>query len=640
MKRREGFVLGITLIVFLTITLLGTTLSTLAIDKARRTNELEQRTQAYYLARSGVVIAKEFIEVSDIANKKLVLSGNLKSISNGVASFSFQDKSSAWSGLSDNDIRASIENFNAQARATNEVVIGIWSDGDTSCILSFGNIGDFSRTVAVAFETIGASGTPIFDLAVYSKYSFEFQNGTINGNVGTESIVPGTFTIDNTGINGNISIGPGGVTTVGYKKGKNYINSDSIIQTKEWIWNNWLKDVTIAPLPEPRDYPMPDFPDFPDSPTFPAFPEYPTLSNRGNYTAGWWPNPSYENTSGHYQTLSVQGELIIELNSSNLKIRADTLTMGGSGIITVVGPGTLSLYVDNFNMGSGSFRLQNGARCNMYVSGSFDTGNSQVTLNNLYIKGDGDVDFSGALHVTNMYIDIDGGVSLSGSGAPTVNDVAIIKANTFSANGGGGFDITGGELTMFITDTLSINSNITIADVHNGSIYAANLNLSQGHITLSGEEDDNLEIYVDTSFNMGGSASVNGSGSIDNTKIYYSGSANIDVSGAQTFAGTFFSSSPEADLNLKGGGNIDGMIITASETVNMTGGSSANVIALYAPDADVTMQGGGNMNGAIISKNFHIQGGASVTYVTEVADYFPPGLELGTGEATFEVWSE
>ncbi len=81
MKRKKGIILGVTLMMFLTIAVLGTTIMAIVMSKARQTNDLEKRTQAYFFARSGVEIAIQYLidkpSENDSKNKIWSLHGNL-----------------------------------------------------------------------------------------------------------------------------------------------------------------------------------------------------------------------------------------------------------------------------------------------------------------------------------------------------------------------------------------------------------------------------------------------------------------------------------------------------------------------------------------------------------------------------------
>ena len=77
MKRKKGIILGVTLMMFLTIAVLGTTIMAIVMSKARQTNDLEKRTQAYFFARSGAEIARQYSSKADLADKIHILYGNL-----------------------------------------------------------------------------------------------------------------------------------------------------------------------------------------------------------------------------------------------------------------------------------------------------------------------------------------------------------------------------------------------------------------------------------------------------------------------------------------------------------------------------------------------------------------------------------
>jgi Tfp pilus assembly protein PilX len=48
MKRKKGIILGITLMMFLVIAILGTSIMAIVMSKAKQANDLEMRTQATF----------------------------------------------------------------------------------------------------------------------------------------------------------------------------------------------------------------------------------------------------------------------------------------------------------------------------------------------------------------------------------------------------------------------------------------------------------------------------------------------------------------------------------------------------------------------------------------------------------------
>jgi hypothetical protein len=188
---------------------------TIVMGQAKQANDLEKRTQAYFLARSGVEIAREYVDKIDkdaLENKILVLYGNLRDDDDYSYDFNIRDVTNIWS----NDVRASFEASSSSFR-NYEVVTAIWKDDDFTNFISSGNAGDMSRTVAFKYSVAVSSGggtIPEFDMAVFAKMDFEITNGSIVGSIGTESIATGSVRIMNGRITGGINVGPNGDTGV------------------------------------------------------------------------------------------------------------------------------------------------------------------------------------------------------------------------------------------------------------------------------------------------------------------------------------------------------------------------------------------------------------------------------------------
>jgi hypothetical protein len=206
-----------------------------------------------------------------------------------------------------------------------------------------------------------------------------------------------------------------------------------------------------------------------------------------------------------------------------------------------------------------------------------------------------------------------------------------------------------------------MTANTSIDGIEKGMIVSGEFDLAQGSVTLNNEESD-LKIYVKDSFNMGGSSKINDGGNPQNTILYYQGIEStqkngfVDLSGAQTFVGTFFMRPPKSNgsyedhltpnLKLTGGSNVIGTVITSSPDVEVTGGSSTEVTVLYAPDSAVKITGGGKVYGAIVSDTFTMSGGATVVHpgAETLADYIDPdafdGVSGSEGTEAVEEWGE
>lgn len=185
--------------------------------------------------------------------------------------------------------------------------------------------------------------------------------------------------------------------------------------------------------------------------------------------------------------------------------------------------------------------------------------------------------------------------------------------------------------------SITIRSDRRLTIRLNGSetrIRTDSLNISQGHIVIEGE--GKLILYVDSTFSMSGSSTINvdpegnkytKDGDQSKLITYYKGSAPVDSGGATRYVGTFCAET--AEIKITGSGGIVGTLITMGDDVKISGDASADVRVLYAPFADVSMGGSGKLKGSIIAKSFAASGSASVIY-SQIPDYeFPVPVEGG-----------
>lgn len=84
--------------------------------------------------------------------------------------------------------------------------------------------------------------------------------------------------------------------------------------------------------------------------------------------------------------------------------------------------------------------------------------------------------------------------------------------------------------------SVTANRTLTIDTGTSGNvrrIRVGELDITQGHIVLEGE--GTLELYIESSFTMGGGSTINASDDYERVTIYYSGSSKVVTSGAQLY---------------------------------------------------------------------------------------------------------
>lgn len=144
-------------------------------------------------------------------------------------------------------------------------------------------------------------------------------------------------------------------------------------------------------------------------------------------------------------------------------------------------------------------------------------------------------------------------------------------------------------------------------------IRVQDLDISQGHIELiNTTADSKVEFYIENSFNLGGSSSINQNGHINNVNVFYKGAADINLSGNQKLFGHVFIEN--APLILGGSGNIFGHILSNGERIEVNGNAEANNRILYAPNTPLKLGGSGRVRGAVIALSLIAEGNSRVFF--------------------------
>jgi hypothetical protein len=186
---------------------------------------------------------------------------------------------------------------------------------------------------------------------------------------------------------------------------------------------------------------------------------------------------------------------------------------------------------------------------------------------------------------------------------------------------------------------MSLSGNVIINGISKGVIRAGTLNIGQGHINLA--EGGKLEVYASTDFDIGAGGTLNNGGEVDAVRVNYAGTNSLKLTGNIRFTG--IAHIQRADIDVGGSAQINGLVISGGQTVNLTGDQLANVIAVYAPDSTVNMDGSALVRGAIVSDRLIATGSAKVVYETDIEETFPPELiglvGGGQGEIDAEIWS-
>ena len=161
---------------------------------------------------------------------------------------------------------------------------------------------------------------------------------------------------------------------------------------------------------------------------------------------------------------------------------------------------------------------------------------------------------------------------------------------------------------------------ITI-DVGSGTrkIVVGTLSVGQGFIELQGT--GNLIFYVENSFSLTGSSVINTGSDASKVHMYYSGAADVNLSGATHYYGSIYLEN--AGMYITGSGGITGHIISGGSTVSISGAANVYIRAIYAPNADVSITGSGSISGLLVANTLSLSGSASISVDTDFIDTIP-----------------
>jgi len=285
---QRGSVLIVVLFVLVTLTLVGATLGSLAVNDQRQAARQQRNNESFYLARSGAEAVATYL----LANQELIKDyiGHEDVVELGQGSF------------------------------TVRVLNG---PNNTVLIESTGFVGDYSEKVTLSLIG-GESGSylPIFDMALFTDGGINLESGAkIFGRVGTNTTAPNSVRLDNSNphlIFGDCYIGVGGV-----------INN---------VFPSYNRvDGNVSNLDEPRTYPMPEFPDFPTLPTKP------------NIKTNWDNASPIITEDGYYDTITIDQnyEVRVDVGDKDTIRRIRVRNFNGvQGRLLLEGEGKLQLYVD------------------------------------------------------------------------------------------------------------------------------------------------------------------------------------------------------------------------------------------------------------------------------------------------------
>lgn len=562
LKSDRGFTMAYALMIGLITTVLGIALWHVSSTDVLQVQRDEDMTQAYYYAKSGVEVA-----IGYIINR---IPENYRPV-NDVFYGNLGDSSFLPTETNDYNIQVAI-NFDP---IKEEYVInstGVVRRGSTAGAQVASNALGFKISLASLKESNnggipeGESGAPfaLFSLEDISLIS----TPSINGNVGTNSTKKGAvvFTPNGTKIKGELYVGYDADNPEAVVSHPNYTKlADHVTQ------------LPVQQLAAHREYPLPIFPAFPE-----GLPDKGTLVTEAGIISGAVRDGSGKGVG------NVQIYLSPALSSGKAKTSVRTTDnpgwIGGHGGWTSYTTGTPS----------GSEGQQQGAVVvTPYLEG--------------YTFMPQSIEVTGPASDIN-FVAMPNGEVVS---QPIMIDSSQSWYWKISEDG--------------YYDKISVTSNRNLWIDLGGReriLRVKHLDISQGEIRLANTgENGRLIIYVDNTFNIGGSSRVNGNGDAKNLIIYYKGSNNVNFGGSQSFVGSFVVGSDNplikaADITLGGSCKFTGTLLSSGNNVTVSGGSADAVRGLiYAPRAHVKIMASAIVTGTVIAKQCSLSGGSNVDLI-------------------------
>lgn len=326
-NRKRGTILLVSLVIFSVLSMLGVYVATISMNNLSQAKETEGRTKAYYLAVSGVEIARGIINSKNGNDYRGIFYGDL---SENNSDFQYTAKIDFTNNTGYENIRSEVANFNS----TNDydVVFGIASNSEGKTkVVSTGNTGDISKTVALSLQPVSESH--VFGLSIFGIEEVKISGqGKIKGNIGSNELIKitGNAEVDGTVFYVNFEdLDIDGQATIG---GYSTLYEELIYEVPEAPYVEMIDKELIVPEKE-SDLDKDD-----------DKKEYVNLIDSDH---------SYKKV-----TVEKNAELTINAINSDIIIIADEFDLQGN--ITINGTGTVYLYViDKIKNFASYFKIAN-----------------------------------------------------------------------------------------------------------------------------------------------------------------------------------------------------------------------------------------------------------------------------------------
>lgn len=519
-RNSQGSILGVTLIIFAVLMMLGTFTLSLAVNDNRQAMHHQNKTQAYYIARSGAeAVEAAILTLEDNGEKEKLLDSlaeNTKDIEIDKMEFS----------------KGKLE------------YVRLKKDNDRLLIESKGTVGKISeitRKVIPINLIKGGEGSETIKItnSIFAEDSIILRSikedggynaiGGISGNIESN----GTIELFTNGSSPQIS---GSITS--YENKNILVNGSSYYNINKWISNN---ENRMKKTNEITKYQTPIFPEqeFHEISGVPEIKEFNTNLPKTQCLPG-----TTIDGDVYFQTIDLKWNEFIQIKADkdiNIYVDEFKLAGGNNFQLRVIGDKDVNIFVkDRFESKSKPISAVNNPTINLYYYGNsheFNLGHhvENIPINiNIYsrdkggeisfnrIKGDinvidsgfrlSDGEIVGNIWMKNGYVKIGGSSTLKGNIYNSLGDIQIK----------GSAKIDG--------DILAKEGNIEL--IGNGNVYNGNIYIKNGDITFEGSSSLNGNIISSaTNKNIildGGGSTINGIIYSPKSDIFFYSSSKVN----------------------------------------------------------------------------------------------------------------
>lgn len=462
MKNRKGSSLLIVLMILAVTMIFATFTVGFMVTENKQSLYHQHKTQAYYIARSGVVAVEAAILKMD--------EGQIEKLDGQL------DKGEVV-----------VEEIDIDGDKANVV---LRRDGEKLYIESVGEKEGVSEKVSKVMnrETTSTENIEI-NKAIFSDGDMIINNGTINGDIGTNG---------NIKIDGNPTItGDASMTLDGTLTAPNW-----------WLDQKWSSDREERRTSEIK-YPLPAFPNYFEEDMSVKMPEFPVYINypQTNEVLDVGGSIVTVNSDRIYKKINMNwgGKLIIDTSNSDINIWTEEVNALYQ--IEVRGSRNVNIHINSrFSTNSGQhhaiIKENNNSRVNIYYSGNDFSTNSIKGVNaNLYLKPESrEIILNNTKIYGNIYI-YNSNLSMTG------NSNIGVDGSIFSS--GGNIIIPNGSING------DIYANIGDVEVSGSSSMKGNIYSKNGNVVVTGSGNMEGSIYVSK-----GNAEISGSGRIIEGSLY------------------------------------------------------------------------------------------------------------------------